>query len=143
MNEQSDISNDIYDPIATMARVGHLPVQAQQEIEQISRIVRAAFGYGEGGMPEQGRIVLIALTNPYAICPSSGDIAGYDFHITVNLSECVDDAHWCLVRRLIAAEIPHRTVTLTVTVEDCPSGIVLYDAEADLPLNMRELSVRP
>jgi hypothetical protein len=30
-----------------------------------------------------------------------------------------------------------------VTVEDCPSGIVLYDAEADLPLNMRELSVRP
>lgn len=65
MNEQSDFSNDIYDPIAMMARVGHLPVQAQQEIEQISRIVRAAFGYGEGGMPEQGRIVLIALTNPY------------------------------------------------------------------------------
>jgi len=145
MNEQPDFLDDIYDPATIMARVGHLPVQAQQEIEQISRIIRAAFGYGEGVMPERARIVRILLTGPCADRPASGDrIAGYDFHVMVNLPECADEVHWRFARRLIAAEIgTHRPVALTVATVSDSNGITLYDSEADFPLNSRELSLRP
>lgn len=145
MNEILDFLDDGYDPAAVMARVGHLPPQAQREIEQISRIVRAAFGYDEADMPTQGRIVRIALTSPCAdLAADSGTIMGYDFHITVNLPECADEAHWGFARRLIAVEIGgSRPVALTVEAACDSDGIVLYDAKADFPLNARELSLRP
>lgn len=146
MDELLDFTDDDYDPAAIMARVGHLPAQAQREIEQISRIIRAAFGYGEGAMPQQGRIVRIALIDPCADreTRSGGAITGYDFHITVNLPECAEDVHWRFARRLIASEIgTHRPVTLTVATDGESAGIILYEAEADFPLNSRELSLRP
>jgi len=145
MTEQPDFLDDIYNPAAVMARVGYLPRQAQQEIEHISRIVRAAFGYGEGAMPEQGRIAGIALIGPCAERHASGGtIAGYDFHIMVNLPECADDVHWRFARRLIASEIGgHCPVTLAVDVSRDSTGIMLYDAKTDVPLNARELSFRP
>ncbi len=141
----NDLRDDGYDPAAICARIGHLPCEAQREIEQISRILRAAFGYGEGAMSNDGRIVSIALTGPCADCRASGDtIAGYDFHIMVNLPECANEVHWRFARRLIASEIgAHRPVTLTVAATGESAGIVLYDAEADFPLNARELSLRP
>lgn len=139
------LRDDDYDPAAICARIGHLPCEAQREIEQISRILRAAFGYGEGAMPTCGRIVRIALTGPCADrAATSIAIAGYDFHITVNVPQCADDVHWRFARRLIAAEIgTHRPVTLTVEAEGDSAGITLYDAETDFPLNSRELSLRP
>jgi len=145
MNDQPDFLDDGYDPAAVMARVDHLPSAAQREIEQISRIVRVAFGYDEADMPAQGRIVRIALIGPCAdLAADSGTIAGYDFRIAVNLPECADEAHWGFARRLVAAEIgAARPVTLTVEVSSDSDGIILYDAETDFPLNARELSLRP
>jgi hypothetical protein len=62
----------------------------------------------------------------------------------VNLSECADEGHWRFARRLIASEIgPHRPVMLTVDVSSDSTGIILYDAAIDFPLNARELSLRP
>lgn len=144
MDELRDFLDDIYDPCVVMARIGHLPLHARRDIEQISRIVRAAFGYGEAEMPEQGQIVRIALTGACAQQGGPGDtIAGYDFHIIVNMPECTDEAHWRFARRLVTSEIgEHRAVTLTVTTRDCPAGIILYDVAKDLPLNTRELSFR-
>jgi hypothetical protein len=145
MNELQDFLAEIYDPAAVMARVGHLPHRAQQDVEQISRIIRGAFGYGEADMPEQGRIVSLTLTGPCARSDCAGEaITAYDFHIDVNLAECADEAHWRFARRLIASEIgEHRAVNLVISTKDCPAGIVLYDAAVDLPLNTRELSCRP
>lgn len=144
MSEPRDWIDDEYDPRLVMARVAHLPMQAQQEVEQISRIVRAAFGYDEAEMPEQGRIVTIALTGPCADVQRAGEpITSYHFHIIVNLPECAEEAHWHFSRRLIAREIgAHRPVTLRITTGDGPAGITLYDAAIDLPLNMRELPQR-
>ncbi|MAM38986.1 MAG: hypothetical protein CMN60_05945 [Sphingobium sp.] len=144
MDELRDFLDDIYDPGVVMARIGHLPRNAQREIEQITRIVRAAFGYGEAEMPEQGQILRIALTGPSAErCGAGDEIGGYDFHIAVNIPECTDEVHWRFARRLIASEIGgQRAVTLAVTAKDCPAGIVLYDVGKDLPLNTRELSFR-
>lgn len=144
MSEPGDFPDDIYDPATVMVRIGHLPFEAQQHIEQISRILRGAFGYGGAAMPEQGRIVTIALIGPCADlhCPAS-TIAGYDFHIAVNLPECADEAHWRFARRLIASEIGGRPVTLVVETRPHAIGIVLYDAASDMPLNARELSLRP
>lgn len=96
-------------------------------------------------MPADGRIESIALIGPCADrTADSGTIAGYDFHITVNLPECADEAHWRFARRLIASEIgAHHPVTLTVDVAGESAGITLYDAETDFPLNARELPFRP
>ncbi|MEE4450516.1 hypothetical protein [Novosphingobium resinovorum] len=144
MDEPRDFLDEIYDPAAIMARIGHLPVQAQQEIEQISRIVRGAFGYGEGVMPEQGRIVRITLTGPCGDRQAKGSaIKGYDFQITVNLPECADDVHWRFARRLVASEIDTHLVNLTIDATGESIGIILYDAGTDFPLNARELSLRP
>lgn len=145
MNELRNVLDDGYNPAAIRARVGHLPSDAQREIEQISRILRAAFGYGEADMPARGRIVRIALTGLCAdLVAKGGAITNYDFHINVNLPECADEAHWRFARRLVAAEIgAARLLTLTVEVSSDSDGIILYDAERDFPLNARELSVRP
>lgn len=144
MNELQDFLDEIYDPAAVMARVGHLPCRAQQEIEQISRILRGAFGFGEAEMPEQGRIMRISLTGPCTEPAGAGEaITAYDFHIAVNLAECAEEAHWRFARRLIASEIgARRPVALAVATEACSPGIVLYDAAIDLPLNARELVFR-
>lgn len=64
MTELPDFFDEYYDPRTVMARVGHLPERAQNDIEQISRILRAAFGYGQTEMPADGRVVSIALTGP-------------------------------------------------------------------------------
>lgn len=145
MDELPDFLDDGYDPAAVRRRVAHFPCEAQREIEQISRILRAAFGYGEANMPADGQIVSIKLISSCAdLTADSGTIAGYDFLITVNLPECASEAHWRFARRLIASEIgAHRPVTLTVAVAADSAGIILYDAEADFPLNARELSFRP
>ena len=145
MNELKDFLDDGYDPAAVRRRVDHLPCETQQDIEQISRILRAAFGYGEADMPADGRIVSIKLIGSGAdLTADSGTIAGYDFHITVNLPECADEAHWRFARRLIASEIgAHRPVTLTVDVAADSAGIIIYNAKTDFPLNARELSIRP
>lgn len=46
-------------------------------------------------------------------------------------------------RRLIAFEIgADRPVTLTIEAASDSDGIILYDAETDFPLNVRELSLR-
>ena len=143
MDELPDFLDDGYDPAAVMERVDHLPHQAQQDIEQISRILRAAFGYDEPEMPADGRIVSIALTGPSADRQSrTHEPTGYDFHIMVNLSECADDGYWRFARRLIASEIGPRSVTLTVNATSVSDGIILYDATTDFPLTARELSFR-
>ncbi|WP_314716968.1 hypothetical protein [Sphingobium yanoikuyae] len=145
MNELQDFLDDGYDPAAVRGRVDHLPYETQQDIEQISRILRAAFGYGEADMPADGRIESIALIGSCAdLAADSGTIAGYDFRIMVNLPECADEVHWRFARRLIASEIgARRPVTLTVDVSADSAGIILYDAKTDFPLNARELSLRP
>lgn len=144
MTELPDFYDQNYDPQTVMARVGHLPERAQREIEQISRILRAAFGYDETEMPADGRIVSIASIGPSADRQSrTHEPTGYDFHIMVNLPECTDDGHWRFARRLIASEIGSRPVTLTASATGVSAGIILYDAETDLPLNARELSIRP
>lgn len=144
MDELPDFLDKNYDPTAVMERVDHLPHQAQQDIEQISRILRAAFGYDEIEMPADGRIVSIALIGPSADRQShTHEPTGYDFHIMVNLSECADEGHWRFARRLIASEIGPYPVTLTVSATGESAGIILYDANTDLPLNVRELSLRP
>ncbi|MDO7837402.1 hypothetical protein Q4610_20365 [Sphingobium sp. HBC34] len=144
MDELPDFIDEGYDPAAVRKRIDHLPQQAQQDIEQISRIVRAAFGYDEPEMPAHGRIASIALTDPAADRQSRADQPeSYDFHIVVNLPECADDEHWRFARRLIASEIGPHPVTLTVNTTGESVGIILYDADTDLPLNARELSLRP
>lgn len=145
MTELPDFFDENYDPRTVMARVGHLPERAQRDIEQISRILRTAFGYDEAEMSAHGRIISIALTGPCAdLDAHGGTIAGYDFHIMVNLPECADDGHWHFARRLVVSEIGAcRPVTLTVDATGESAGIILYDASADIPLNARELSFRP
>lgn len=145
MDELSDFLDDIYDPAAIMSRVCHLPPDAQRDVEQISRLIRAAFGYGGPDLAQEGRIVRIALTGCCADrqCPEDA-IEGYDLHVLVNLPECTEAAHWQFARRLIAAEIGDRhPVTLTVESGTLADGIVIYDAAIDLPLNAREMSLRP
>ncbi len=139
MSEPQDLDDEKYDPGLVMARVAHLPSQAQREVEQISRIVRAAFGYGGPDLPEAGQIIRIVLTAPTE-APGVDAIADYEVHVVVNLPECADEAHWHFARRLIAGEIDaRRPVTLRVTTGDRPAGITLYDATTDVPLNTREL----
>lgn len=144
MDELRDFIDGGYDPAAVRKRIDHLPHQTQQDIEQISRIVRAAFGYDEPEMPADGRIVSIALTGMAADRRSGAcQPERYDFHIVVNLPECADDEHWRFARRLIASEIGPHPVTLTVNTTGESAGIILYEADTDLPLNARELSLRP
>lgn len=150
MSELPDFPCDKYDPGTVMARVGHLPVTAQRDIERISRIIRAAFGHGGPDMAEPGRIMSIALTGPLADGQHrTGEVAEYDFLITVNLTQCADEAHWTLARQIIAAEIGNdHPVTFTIEQKrDEPSAstasaILLYDDATDIPLNIRELALR-
>jgi len=144
MDALPDFIDEGYDPAAVRKRIDHLPQQAQHDIEQISRIVRAAFGYDEPKMPADGRIVSIALTGPAADRQSGADQSeGYNFHIVVNRPEYVNDEHWRFARRLIVSEIGTHPVTLTVNTTGESVGIILYDADTDLPLNARELSFGP
>ena len=111
MSEPQDLDDEKYDPGQVMARVAQIPSQAQREVEQISRIVRAAFGYGGPDLPEAGQIIRIVLTAPTE-APGVDAIADYEVHVVVNLPECADEAHWHFARRLIAGEIDARRFQL-------------------------------
>ncbi len=146
MHEQPDF-DDTYDPRAVMARVGHLPLQKRRQIERMSRIIRAAFGYCGAEMPERCRILSVALIGPLADAQcATAKIRCYDFRVVVSFPECAEETYWSFAKKIIASEFGERhPVTLAIepaasgAAEDKGSGIVLYDASSDVALNSREL----
>ncbi len=144
MNQRRD-SDDTYDPRAVMARVAHLPPSAQEDVERISRIVRACFGYGRTEAPDHCRILSVALIGPLGDPRCAGtDTASYDLRVVVNFPDCADDSYLSFAKRIIASEFGEcRPVTLTIEPEaadeSSEGAIVLYDAQSDAALNAREL----
>src|SRR3546814_9811401 len=66
MNTPKSKANDVYAREVVMARVGHLIRRKQQEVERITRILRACFDPDAVQAPEPGEIRRIILIGPYA-----------------------------------------------------------------------------
>lgn len=66
MSGQDQFIEDVYAREVVMARVGHLIRRKQQEIERITRILRAAASFEGVAAPVSGKILKIVLIGPYA-----------------------------------------------------------------------------
>ena len=152
--------DDIYAREVVMARVGHLIRRKQQEIEKITRIIRAAFTGAGALAPEPARITRIVLIGPYARRSwiedrDTLDHADYEFWIVVNHPLFTDTALWEPVEAFIAREVGRRcAVSLSVystqdirtaratrdtyILDRLEAGITLYRAKRDAPLGRRE-----
>lgn len=160
MVERQTRYDDIYSREVVMARVGHLIRRKQQEVERITRIIRAIFT-GDGVLaPEPARITRIVLIGPYARrawVEDSHSISNsdYDFWIVVNHPLFTDTALWEPVEALIEHETGRycgvslsvyssqdiRTAKAThdtYILDRLEAGIILYRAKRDAPLGPHE-----
>ena len=106
-----------------MARVGHLIRRKQQEIERITRILRAAASFEGVAAPVPGEIQKIVLIGPYARRTWYEDKASlyfsdYEFWVVVNHTIFADDTRWCRAKAIIARELGNRcAVSLSLRPE--------------------------
>lgn len=152
--------NDIYAREVVMARVGHLIRRKQQEIERITRIIRACFDPDQVQAPEPGQIRRIILIGPYARRnwyedKHTIDFSDYEYWVVVNHPLFKEECCWSRARNIIQRELGNRcAVTLelyskadiriakaerdTFILDRIEAGITLYRASRDAPLNARE-----
>ncbi|MCR5870039.1 MULTISPECIES: hypothetical protein [unclassified Sphingomonas] len=147
---------DVYAREVVMARVGHLIRRKQQEIERITRILRAAASFEGVAAPVSGKILKIVLIGPYARRTWYEDKASlyfsdYEFWVVVNHTLYADETRWCRAKAIIARELGNRcAVSLSVfskadiksakaskdhfILDRLEAGIVLFKASRDAPL---------
>ena len=152
--------NDVYAREVVMARVGHLIRRKQQEVERITRILRACFDPDAVQAPEPGEIRRIILIGPYARKNWYEDrqtigFSDYEFWIVVNHPLFKEAECWDRARAVIDNELGNRcTVSLelycradiriakaerdTFILDRIEAGITLYRASRDAPLTPRE-----
>lgn len=156
MPKQDQFIEDVYAREVVMARVGHLIRRKQQEIERITRILRAAASFEGVAAPVPGKIHKIVLIGPYARRTWYEDKASlyfsdYEFWIIVNHPLYADDTRWRRAKAIIASELGNRcAVSLSVfskadiksakaskdhfILDRLEAGIVLFKASRDAPL---------
>ena len=156
MPQQNQLIEDVYAREVIMARVGHLIRRKQQEIERITRILRAAASFEGVAAPVSGKIQKIVLIGPHARRIWYEDKASlyfsdYEFWVIVNHTLYVDDSRWCPAKTIIARELGNRcAVSLSVfskadiksakaskdhfILDRLEAGIVLFKASRDAPL---------
>ena len=113
MHGQDQFIEDVYAREVVMARVGHLIRRKQQEIERITRILRAAASFEGVAAPVSGKILKIVLIGPYARRTWYEDKASlyfsdYEFWVVVNHTLYADDTRWCRAKAIIARELGNR-----------------------------------
>ena len=149
-------ANDVYAREVVMARVGHLIRRKQQEVERITRILRACFDPDAVQAPEPGVIKRIVLIGPYARKNWYEDkrtinFSDYEFWIVVNHPLFKEAECWTRARDVIDRELGNRcAVGLefysksdiriakaerdTFILDRIEAGITLYRASRDAPL---------
>jgi hypothetical protein len=152
--------NDIYAREVVLARVGHLIRRKQQEIERITRILRACFEPAQVQAPEPGEIRQIILIGPYARRSwfedkNTIEFSDYELWIVVNHPLFTDERCWQRAQTVIERELGSRcAVGLeiyceadiriaeaerdTFILDRIEAGITLYRASRDAPLNGRK-----
>jgi len=153
-------TNDVYAREVVMARVGHLIRRKRQEIERITRILRACFDPEQVQAPEPGAIKRILLIGPYARRNWYEDkrtleFSDYEFWIVVNHPLFTDERCWQRARDIIASELGNRCAVDveiysksdirtakaerdTFILDRIEAGITLYRASRDAPLVPRQ-----
>lgn len=153
-------ANDVYAREVVMARVGHLIRRKQQEVERITRILRACFDPTRVQAPEPGQIRRIILIGPYARKnwyedDATINFSDYEFWIVVNHPLFKEAECWTRARDVIDRELGNRcAVGLefysradiriakaerdTFILDRIEAGITLYRASRDAPLPQRE-----
>ncbi len=153
-------ANDVYAREVVMARVDHLIRRKQQEVERITRILRACFDPDAVQAPEPGEIRRIILIGPYARTSWYEDddtinFSDYEFWIVVNHPLFKEAECWTRARDVIDDELGNRcAVGLefysradirvakaerdTFILDRIEAGITLYRASRDAPLLPRE-----
>ncbi|APW72327.1 hypothetical protein C3E99_03090 [Sphingopyxis sp. MG] len=143
-----------------MARVGHLIRRKQQEIERITRILRACFDPEQVQAPEPGQIRRIILIGPYARKSwyedrRTIDFSDYELWIVVNHPLFKEECCWNRARNVIQREIGNRCAVAldlyskadvriakaerdTFILDRIEAGITLYRASRHAPLHPRE-----
>jgi len=154
--QQNQLIEDVYAREVIMARVSHLIRRKQQEVERITRILRAAASFEGVAAPVSGKIQKIVLIGPYARRTWYEDKASlffsdYEFWVIVNHTLYADDSRWCSAKTIIARELGNRcAVSLSVfskadiksakaskdhfILDRLEAGIVLFKASRDAPL---------
>jgi len=149
-------SNDVYAREVVMARVEHLIRRKQQEVERITRILRASFDPDQVQAAEPGEIRRIILIGPYARKNWYEDrqtigFSDYEFWIVVNHPLFKEGCCWSRARNIIQRELGNRcAVDLevfskadiriakaerdTFILDRIEAGITLYRASRDAPL---------
>lgn len=151
MSAAGPFYDHVYSPAVVTARVGHLEPHRQQEVERITRIIRASFN--PGGIL-RARITRIMLVGEYAQ-PNCADCGApvtvpYRFWIVVNDRLLVGERLWqatrarirrelgraCRVRLIVSsadAVLTGRANKDSVIHEGLSRGITLYHARHDEP----------
>src|SRR3546814_1002 len=106
-------TNDIYAREVVMVRVGHLIRRKQQEVERITRILRACFDPTRVQAPEPGEIRRIILIGPYARKNWYEDedtinFSDYEFWTVVNHPLFKEAECWTRARDVIDSELGNR-----------------------------------
>ena len=156
MNTPKSKAGDVYAREVVMARVGHLIRRKQQEVERITRILRACFDPDAVQAPEPGEIRRIILIGPYARKNWYEDedtinFSDYEFWIVVGHPLFKEAECWTRARDVIVRELGNRcAVGLefysksdirvakaerdTFILDRIEAGITLYRASRDAPL---------
>ena len=151
--------SDVYAREVVMARVAHLLRRKQQEIERITRILRACFEPAQVQAPEPGEIQRIILIGPYARRSWFEDqqtihFSDYELWIVVDHPLFTDERCWQRAQTIIERELGNRcAVSLkiyseadiciaeaerdTFILDRIEAGITLYRASRDAPLAAR------
>ena len=153
MSASGPFYDHVYSPAVVMARVGHLEPHRQQEVERITRIIRASFNPG-GILRHRARITRIMLVGEYArLNRADGGAAvavPYRFWIVVNDRLLAGVRLWQATRAQIRRELGRACrVRLVVSSADAVrigkanedsfiherlnTGITLYHARHDEP----------
>ena len=158
-------ANDVYAREVVMARVGHLIRRKQQEVERITRILRACFDPSQVQAPEPGEIRRIILIGPYARKNWYEDeetinFSDYEFWVVVNHPPFKEEECWERARAVIDSELGDRTAVGlefysradiriakaerdTFILDRIEAGITLYRASRDAPLPRGPEGARP
>lgn len=163
MSEPQILYDHVYNPAVVMARVGHLEPPKQEEVERITRIIRASFNPG-GILRPRPRIKRITLVGEYARLNRAEDggatvTAPYQFWIVVNDRLLTRERLWqatraqikrelgktCRIRLLVSSAGAVRTGKAnedSFILERLNTGITLYHGKYDEPPRRRRRDVR-
>jgi len=158
-------ASDVYAREVVMARVGHLIRRKQQEVERITRILRACFDPDAVQAPEPGKVRRIILIGPYARRSWYEDddtlhFSDYEMWIVVNHPQFKEEECWERARAAIDNELGNRCAVAlefyskadiriaraerdTFILDRIEAGITLYRASRDAPLLRECKGARP